>query len=122
MARPILEVGEWLKRNPGWLEGSTRSPFSWFTSGVISSQGQRVFCHLFRVSSDTFTLAEIANKVLEVSLLDGGRKLDFEQKPDGRLVIKGLPQPQDPVATVLEIKVEGEPAPLKDQSSFWIPN
>lgn len=111
MSRPVMEVGDWLRRNPGWLSNSERSPFSWFTSGHLTVKGSSVFCHLFRHADDELCLAEIGNNVKEVRLLDGGGKLEFEQR-GGRLLIKGLAGLQDPIATVLEIKVEGRPLPF----------
>jgi len=120
MAKPIMEVGDWLRRNPGWLPHSARSPFSWFTSGHLTVKNTSVYCHLFRSHGSEFGLAEIANKVKTVRLVDGGRRLDFTQR-GGRLLIRGLPVPQDPVATVVEIKVEGRPRPNKSQATFWIP-
>ena len=117
MARPIIEAGEWLRRNPGWLEDSGRSPFSWFTSGHMTVKGSSVFCHLFRTCSDRFHVAGIGNKVKKVILLDGGRELDFEQGADGRIMIKGLPMPQDPVATVLRIIVEGKPKTFESRNT-----
>ena len=120
MARPVMEVGDWLCRNPGWLPDSGRSPFSWFNSGHLSVKGSCVYCHLFRPHGGSLCLAEIANRIKSVRLVDGGRRLAFTQR-DGRLIIQGLPVPPDPIATVVEIKVEGKPRPLTPQATFWIP-
>lgn len=112
MARPLCEVGDWLRRNPGWLADGERSPFSWFTSGQLTVKGSSVFCHLFRFAGRELCLADIANPVREVVLLDGGARLPFEQRPDGRLFIRGLPDAPDPIATVLDIRVDGFPRML----------
>lgn len=111
MAKPIIEVGAWLARNEGWLSNSGRCPLSWLSSGQLSSKGESVFCHLFRCASSEICIAEIANKVRRVTLLGSGAALDFEQR-GGRLFVKGIPLPPDPVATVLKIDVEGEPCAL----------
>lgn len=118
----IREAGRWLEQNGEFLPGSGRSPFAWFTSGRLTTRGNRVYLHLFHSPGHEFTLAEIGNRVLSARWLATGQPLTFRQQADGRLVFPELPVPlPDPVNSVIALEVDGEPVPLRARTTFWIP-
>ena len=120
-AKILRQAGKWLKRNGEFLPNSDRSPFSWNTFGRITMKGGKVYVHIFRSTGKELCLAEIGNKVLSARYVATGKKLRFEQHGE-RLFLKGLPVPlPDPLCTSIVLEVEGEPKPITEQTSFWIP-
>lgn len=121
--RILSSVGEWLGRNGEWLYGSTRSPFSWILAGKLTTKANTVYLHLpFGIAEGEICVAEIANKVLGAKWVDGGAPVPFEQKPDGRLMLRDIPFPlPDPLCATIAIEVEGTPQARREQSTFWIP-
>ncbi|MBN1673624.1 MAG: alpha-L-fucosidase [Kiritimatiellae bacterium] len=119
--RILEQAGAWLERNREFLPDSSRSPFSWNNSGLVTTRGRRVYVHLFNSPGKDFCLAEIGNKVLAARRLESGEPVAFEQAGD-RLFLKGLPRPlPDPIATTVALDVEGDPRPLTEQTTFWVP-
>ena len=116
----LQKVGAWLNTNGEFLPNSTRSPFSWVNWGDVTLRDQTLYLHLFRPVGPTLCYAELNNRVTSIRLVDGGRALPFEQTGD-RLFIHDLPTARDPIATVIAVELEGRPAPITQQTSFWIP-
>jgi len=118
----ILEaVGAWLARNGEFLPDSGRCPYSWNNSGIVTTRGNTVYVHLLKSPGTEFCLAEIGNKVLAARRLDSGEPIAFEQAGD-RLFLRGLPCPlPDPIATTVALDVEGDPRPVTEQTTFWVP-
>lgn len=118
----LREVGAWLRRNPGFLANSSRSPFSWNNWGRITTNGNRAYLHLWNAVGPELCLAEIRNRVLSARMLASGAAVTFEQSDD-RLILSGLPSPlPDSVVTTIELELEGTPEPLREQKTFWIPD
>ena len=116
----LAEAGDWLGRNGEFLADSTRCPFSWNNSSMLTMKGSTVYVHLFSDPGEVFCLAEIGNRVRSVRHVETGEALPFRQE-DGRLFIDRLPRPLDPIATTLAVSVDGHPEPIVPQTSFWIP-
>lgn len=120
-AEILREVGSWMRGNGASLRGSVRSPFPWITSGRVTTKGHSIYLHLWNGTGPEFHYAELKNRVLSARLLKSGQAVEFEQSAD-RLVLRGLPVPlPDPIATTIEIEVEGVPTPINAQTTFWIP-
>jgi hypothetical protein len=122
-AQTLTDTGAWFRRNNEWLANSERSPFSWMTGNVLTVKGNTVYVHLFALPEQApFCIAEIANRVKSVRLIDGAHSLPFEQADGGRLFVHGLPEQPDPICTTVAIEVEGSPRALNEQKTFWIPD
>lgn len=117
----LLAAGQWVRTHKACLSHSSRSGFSWFTSGTITTRGSTAYLHLFHSPGPELRLCEIANKVLSARRVADGAEVSFEQTAD-RLTLRGLPVPlPDPLCTTIALKLEGEPQPLRPQTTFWIP-
>ncbi len=115
-AKILREVGQWLKRNHGFLAESDRNPFSWNNTAKVTVKGNRVYLHFLADPHGNFCLAEIKNQVRGVSYLAGGQPIDFQQKGD-YLYLRNLPSPlPDHPITTIEIEVDGKPEPIRAQS------
>jgi len=64
---------------------------------------------------------EIANQVKSARLLGSGNPVKFEQRSDGRLFLRDLPTPADPICTTIALDLDGPPRAIKQQKNFWIP-
>lgn len=126
--RILREVGGWLARNSQSIRGSDRSPFTWTNWGRTTTRGRTVYLHVFHGTGAELCFAEIKNRVLTARFLGTGEPVAFEQRPaaadNGRLFLRGLPTPlpEAPgLPTVIALELDGEPAALQAQTSFWIP-
>ncbi len=120
-ANILREAGGWLRRNGEAIYGSSRSPFTWNNWGRVTTRGSRAYLHIWNPPGDELCFAEIKNKVISASLLQGGIALAFEQQAE-RLFLRGLPRPlPDPVSTTVVLEVDGEPDVITPQTTFWIP-
>ncbi len=116
----LREVGDWLRRNGEFLSHSSRSPFSWNCCGRLTTKGTAVYVHLFHSPGPEFCLAEIANHVLSARMLETKEPVSFVQDGD-RLFLLSLPVPlPDPLVTTIVLELDGDPHPLRQQTSSWI--
>jgi len=108
-AEVLLEVGEWLQRyGPTVYEATDPMPQEWMITGAFTRRGNTLYFHCNRWPGSELAIGGLRNRVLEARLF-GGPQVAFSQTGD-RLVLRGLPQAApDPLATVIELKVEGEP-------------
>lgn len=117
----LREAGDWLRRNPGWLAGSDRSPFTWNNWGRVTVKDNRIYLHIFKGTGTRLRMGDIGNRILSARMLDGGAPVAFSQTND-LVMFDGLPWPlKDPIATTLVLEVEGTPHTTRTQTSFWIP-
>ena len=117
----LREAGDWLRRNPGWLHGSARSPYSWNMWGRSTVNGNRIYLHIFNGVGPQLRVADIGNRILSARYLDGGAPVAFKQTKD-LVVFTGVTHPlKDPIATTIVIEVEGTAQTTRTQTSFWIP-
>ena len=117
----IRAVGEWLKDRREFLSNSGRSPFGWNNYGNVTVKGPALYLHVFNPHPAGVCFAELANPVKRVRLLSSGKELSW-RKDGRRLLIEGLPlHPEQNIATTIAIDTEGEPRPVTEQETFWIP-
>ncbi len=115
----LRQSGAWVVRHREFLPRSGRQPFTWNNSALVSVRGSAIYLHFFNDPGPSFRWAELANRVLAATCLTTGRPLAFSQR-DGLVQLDGL-HCEDPVATVVRLDVDGEPRPLQEQGTFWIP-
>lgn len=121
-ADTIRAAGRWLARNEEAIRGSERHPFAWINSGKITARGNMVYVHFFHRPGGEFCIAEIANRVMSARWLDGGAPVAFEQRIDGRIFLKSLPDPlPDPAGATIVFELDGPPRALRERTTFWIP-
>lgn len=117
----LRQVGGWLDRNGEFLPSSSRSPFSWNNFGRLTTNGNRVYVHIFNSTGNELCLAEIKNKVLSARIVHYGDEIAFDQVGE-RLFLRGLPCPlPDPLVTSIVLELDGKPEAISEQTSFWIP-
>ncbi|HHW48389.1 MAG TPA: hypothetical protein GXX14_07220 [Clostridiaceae bacterium] len=118
----LKKVGDWLRKNGEAVYGSSRSPFSFNSSAVLTTKENRIYVNLLHGLEDKeICLPDIKNKVLSVYMLESRENMDFCQQND-RLFIKGIPFPlENDLATTIVIEVEGKPETIREQKTFWIP-
>ena len=103
------EAGKWLEQYGPSVYGAT-DPMEqdWGITGAFTRKGNKVYFHCNRWPGTELAIGGLTNKVLEARLM-GGPKVEFTQTKD-RLVLRGLPaKAPNPLATVIELKVEGVP-------------
>ncbi|MEA3408043.1 MAG: alpha-L-fucosidase [Chloroflexota bacterium] len=119
-ANILRKVGQWLDRNQGAIYGAGRSPFRTST-GLSTVKGNTVYMHIFRWPGGEIHFGGIKNRVRSVSLLDGGKSLNFEQEGD-RVTVKGLSRwDRDKWDTVIVLELEGEPEAWDYFEDGWSP-
>jgi alpha-L-fucosidase len=119
--RILRDAGAWLGRNKESIRDSERSPFSWNNWGRVTVNGNFVYLHIRNSTGSDLCWTELKNKVLAARWLDGGAPVAFEQNGE-RLFLRNLPVPlPDPLTTTIVLEVDGKPAALTAQTSFWIP-
>lgn len=117
----LRTAGGWVRRNRMALANSERNPFPWNNWGRTWVKGNRIYLAIRNTPGAELCWGEIKNRVLAARWVDGGAPVAFEQKGE-RLFLRDLPVPiSDPLASVIELEVEGTPEPLTVQTSFWIP-
>lgn len=112
-------LGTWLRKNGEFLPNSSRSPFTWNNSSLVTTRGDCVYLHIVRYPGDKYCFADLVNPVLRVTQLDTGKELAFRQDGD-RLFITGYSNPGSDTVLTLKIEVQGTPETCRKQQSFWI--
>ncbi|MCL4505316.1 MAG: alpha-L-fucosidase [Chloroflexi bacterium] len=107
--RELLKVGKWLDSNGASIyAASDPMQQDWMITGAFTRKGNTLYYHCNRWPGTALAIGGLQNTVQSARLLNG-KKLRFSQVRD-RLVLKGLPaEAPDPLATVIEIEVEGTP-------------
>jgi alpha-L-fucosidase len=105
----LLEVGRWLEQyGPSIYDATDPMQQEWGITGAFTRQGDTLYYHCNRWPGTELAIGGLVCKVKEARLL-GGHHVSFDQVRD-RLVLHGLPdRAPDPLAAVIELKVEGEP-------------
>lgn len=118
----LKKVGDWLGKNGEAVYGSSRSAYSFNSSAILTTKGNRIYVNLlYGLEENEICLPDIKNKVLSVFMLESGKIMDFSQQND-RLFIKGIPFPlENELATTIVVEVEGKPETLRELKTFWIP-
>lgn len=118
----LRKAGAWLRTHGEWLPRSGRQPFTWNNTSLVTVRGETVYLHLIHgVEGKEYCWAELANPVRSARLVSTGDALPFEKR-GARLFLRGIPsEPEEGIATTIALELEGEPAPLRTQETFWIP-
>jgi alpha-L-fucosidase len=114
----LLEVGQWLKKygpavydaTDTWKSLNPDPGWGWTgqITGDFTLKGSKVYFHVNRWPGSQVAIGALENKVLHARLM-GGPQLQFSQS-GGRVLLHGLPeQAPDPLVTVIELEVEGQP-------------
>lgn len=105
----LKQVGEWLDKHGDSIYDATDAmQQEWSVLGAFTRKGDTLYYHVNRWPGSQIAIGGLQCEVKEARLM-GGPEVAFTQKLD-RLVLTGLPEEApDPVTTVLELKVSGEP-------------
>ena len=108
-AQMFQEVGQWLaKYGPSIYDATDPMPQDRLITGTFTRRGQTLYFHCHRWPGEELALGGLRNEVLAARFF-GGEEIQFTQQAD-RLVLHGLPaEAPDPLATVIELEVSGEP-------------
>ncbi|HEY3281892.1 MAG TPA: alpha-L-fucosidase [Armatimonadota bacterium] len=105
----LLEAGKWMEKYGASIYDAT-DPMQqeWGITGAFTRKGDKLYYHCNRWPGEELAIGGLICKVLSAKLM-GGREVAFTQVKD-RLLLKGLPkEAPEPLDTVIELKVEGEP-------------
>lgn len=118
----LEQVGLWLERyGPSIYEATDPMAQEWMVTGAFTRKGRTLYYHVHRWPGAELAIGGLVCRVKRVRLMDGW-EVGFRQERD-RLVIFGLPQdPPDPLTTVLELEVEGEPRQVLGAGHVLIEN
>src|SRR5205814_3636359 len=102
------EIGKWMKTNGEAISDTTASPFKRYTfDGRCTVKGDKLFVHVFKWPADGVKLTGLKSQVKSGRLIDGGEEAKIEK--DGDAVVIKPPAKMDPIATVLELQLDGPP-------------
>jgi len=103
------QVGQWLRKyGPTIYDATDPMVQGWQTPGAFTRLGNTLYFHCCNWPGIELTIGGLRNQVREARFF-AGDEINFTQD-ELRLVLHGLPQvAPDPLATVIELKVEGEP-------------
>ena len=107
--RVLREVGRWMQKYGHTIyDAAEPMQQEWSIVGAFTRRGSTAYYHVQRWPGRELAIGGLQNKVLAARLV-GGPQVAFSQAGD-RLVLHGLPeQAPDPLDTVIELTVEGEP-------------
>lgn len=109
-------IGKWMKVNGDAIYGTTASPVPRPEWGRITKKvkdgNTTLYLHVFDWPTDRRLPVGVGNEVVECSLLaDSSRKFDVDRSDDG-LTVNLTGSPPDEIASVVVLKIKGEPNPL----------
>lgn len=108
----LKEIGKWMRVNGESIYGSEKIPpgFGGGIVGITTAKENTAYFHIFRWPGETVTITSIKNNVLSAKILTTGKKIKFEKKDNGILILRGLPKnPPDKYDTVIQVELEGKP-------------
>jgi alpha-L-fucosidase len=105
----LLKVGKWLQEyGPSVYDATDPMQQEWMITGAFTRKGQTLYYHCNRWPGSELAIGGLQCKVLRARLMNGP-EVAFTQT-ENRLVLHGLPEtPPNPLCTVIEMEVEGEP-------------
>jgi len=105
----LLKVGRWLQEyGSSVYDASDPMQQEWMITGAFTRKGQTLYYHCNRWPGGELAIGGLQCKVLRARLMNGP-EVAFTQT-ENRLVLHGLPEtPPNPICTVIEMEVEGEP-------------
>jgi alpha-L-fucosidase len=115
----LARVGAWMKVNSASIYGTSRSPFRRVSfDGRCTTRGNRLYLQVFKWPDQGLVLRGLQSKVVSATALDGKERLTVSTTPDGLSISR--PTRIDPVATVVELKLDGAPK-VEDQTAVSRP-
>lgn len=105
----LREVGHWLEEyGPSVYDAYDVCPQEWMVTGGFTFKGSTAYFHCNRWPGRELAIGGLRNKVLSARFMNGPN-IKFTQTGD-RLVLHDLPvNAPNPLATVIELQVEGQP-------------
>lgn len=105
----LREIGAWMDKNGEAIYATTASPCRRPAWGRITRKGDRLFLHVFDWPSSGRLVAPIKVDVESCRLLvEPSRAFETASSDDG-LVVKLTGEAVDPMVTVVELRISGEP-------------
>jgi alpha-L-fucosidase len=101
-------IGAWMTVNGESIYGTTASPFAKLDWGRATRKGSVIYLHVFDWPKDGKLVVPLKNKVQEVRLLAGKKRLKSSNTDVG-LVIKLPETAPDRIASVIKLTLVGEP-------------
>jgi len=118
----LLAIGAWLKVNGEAIYGTTASPFKkqmpW---GRVTQKAGKLYLAVFDWPADGKLLLPISNSKISARLLASAAKLEAVSTPDG-WQISLPPSAPDPIASVIEVDLDGPALPITPVSATQAPD
>ncbi|HEY3267590.1 MAG TPA: alpha-L-fucosidase [Armatimonadota bacterium] len=109
----LAAVGQWMKVNGDAIYGTSRSPFKRLSfDGRCTRKGNRLYLHVFNWPADGLRVEGLKTPVVSARALDGKQRLTISDA-EGVISIS-RPARIDPIATVVELRLSGEPVVDQD--------
>jgi alpha-L-fucosidase len=106
----LTDVGNWTGRYGGLVHKADACKVRRSQSALFTRQGNTLYAHIYFWNGPVFSVGGLQTKVLSAKLEASGKPVTFEQD-QFRVKFTNLPaQAPDPIATVIAIDCEGEPA------------
>ena len=106
----LTSVGQWTAANGDLIHNADRCQVKRSQSALFTRRGNTLYAHIYFRNDPTFSIGGLQNKVLSAKFYPSGKPVTFEQE-QFRVKFTNLPaQAPDPIATVIAIECDGEPA------------
>ena len=106
----LTAVGGWTAQNGDLVHNADGCQVKRSQSALFTRRGNTLYAHIYFWNGPIFAIGGLQNKVISAKLYPSGKPVTFEQEPF-RVKFTNLPaQAPDPIATVIAIKCDGEPA------------
>jgi len=108
----LQDMGAWLKVNGESIYGTTAGPFSYLSWGAATRKGDLLYLHVTDWPGNGKLHVPISSKAISaVLLVNPNKRLPIKSEKE-RIVIDLPSEAHDPVATVIILKLDEEPATM----------
>jgi len=127
----LRQIGEWLRKHgeavyetrPEGIydlaRGRVQGPA--FHYGMWTCRGRTAYLTLFYYPGEELVIAKVSPGIRSAELLTTGQPLEVERISNRRTLIKGLPpDPPGPLAAVIKVEFESEPAAVQPADAKWL--
>ena len=105
----LKAIGKWMKVNGDAIYGTKASPFRKLPWGRCTRKEGKLYLHVFDwPKTGVLVVPGLRNEVVSAKLLATGKELKFE-RDGGNVVVRVSGKALDPIATVIELEIKGEP-------------